>query len=106
MSERAILAEGLSKMYHIGRLKNLELTLQERIAQSVTAPIQRIKGLMEGRAAAAADADLRVPHRERQRPHVGHRHDVVHGAAEHLPEIPHVLEGHGEHFAGAGEPPP
>ncbi len=57
MNQRAIQAEGLSKMYHIGRLKSLELTLQERIAQGITAPMRRIRGLLGGRAAAAADLE-------------------------------------------------
>jgi lipopolysaccharide transport system ATP-binding protein len=57
MSEIAIRAEGLSKQYHIGRLKKQNMTLQERLAAAAMAPIRRLGGLASGRAAAAADLD-------------------------------------------------
>jgi lipopolysaccharide transport system ATP-binding protein len=57
VKEIAIHAEGLSKQYHIGRARQANATLQERLARASLAPWRRIKGLLQGRAAAAADLD-------------------------------------------------
>lgn len=57
MSQIAIHASGISKQYHIGRAKNQNATLQERLAKAALAPFRRTKGLLSGRAAAAADLD-------------------------------------------------
>ena len=55
MTQNAIEVVELSKKYHIGKLKDMNLTLQERIGRAVSAPFQRIAGLVRGNATAAAD---------------------------------------------------
>ncbi len=55
MSQIAIRAEGLSKKYHIGSLKNKDRTLQEVLAQAAMSPFRRVGGLLRGHAYAAAD---------------------------------------------------
>ena len=55
MTKPAIEAVGLSKRYSIGAVKQQNLTLQERLAQTVAKPFKRIGGLLRGHAAAAAD---------------------------------------------------
>ena len=57
MSDIAIQATGLGKQYHIGRVRDHKMTLQERMGRAAMAPFRRIKGLIGGRAAAAADLD-------------------------------------------------
>jgi len=55
MTEQAIQVERLSKKFHVGSLKNQEMTLQEKLARSMTAPFRRIGGLLRGHSTAAAD---------------------------------------------------
>ncbi len=57
MSQTAIHATGLSKLYHIGRAKDRATTLQEKLVRTLGTPFRRVKGLLSGRAAAAADLD-------------------------------------------------
>ncbi len=57
MRQTAIRATGLSKQYHIGRTKDQLTTLQEKLVRASAAPFRRMKGLLSGRAAAAADLD-------------------------------------------------
>ena len=58
MSEIAVKVEGLSKCYHIGKIQsNQNLTLGERISQTVAAPFRRTKQLIQGHATGAADLD-------------------------------------------------
>jgi len=57
MNDVSIVASGISKQFHIGHLKRLNMTLQERLVQGATAPFRRVKGLLQGRGAAAADLD-------------------------------------------------
>jgi len=52
-----IKVEGISKHYHIGKIKNLKLGMQQRVVQGLAAPFKRIGGLLSGRATAAADLD-------------------------------------------------
>ena len=55
MSKTAIKVEGLSKEYFIGKVKEQNLTFQEKLISSAMAPVRRIGGLLRGRATAAAD---------------------------------------------------
>ncbi len=57
MTEQAIQVEQLSKKFHVGSLKNQEMTLQEKLAKSLSAPFRRIGGLLRGNSTAAADLD-------------------------------------------------
>jgi len=52
-----IKAEGISKHYHIGKVNNMKLGMQQRVVQGLAAPFKRIGGLLGGRATAAADLD-------------------------------------------------
>lgn len=57
MTRPMIEAHGLSKRYHIGRLRTHKMTLQERILSGAAAPFRRVRGLLKGQAAAAGDLD-------------------------------------------------
>ncbi len=54
MGNVAIQIEGLSKQYRIGR-KEQYRTFRDVLTNSVTAPFQRVRGLLRGNASAAAN---------------------------------------------------
>ncbi len=55
MGNLAIQLENLGKMYHIGHVKAPYRTLRETIIEACTAPARRIRQLLRGTAAGAAD---------------------------------------------------
>src|SRR5687768_2349806 len=57
MSYTAIEVENLSKRYYIGRKRERYECLTDRIRSSLYAPCRRIKQLLHGEAAAAADLE-------------------------------------------------
>ena len=58
MSAVAIHAEGLGKKYHIGRLqKGGHRTLRDTVVDVCAGPVRRVRRMMSGSAASAADLD-------------------------------------------------
>ncbi|MEM1434902.1 MAG: ABC transporter ATP-binding protein [Pseudomonadota bacterium] len=57
MNNFAIKAHNISKMYHIGSKKRSDTTVARRMLDGALKPIQRMSGLVSGRAGAAADLD-------------------------------------------------
>lgn len=55
MSPPVIEAHGLSKRYHIGRLKAHKQNIQEQLQSALLAPFRRAAGLLRGQAASAGD---------------------------------------------------
>ncbi|MCB1185421.1 ABC transporter ATP-binding protein, partial [bacterium] len=57
MAANVITVDQLSKKYHVRKVVNQDLTIQEKVISGLTAPFRRIGRLLQGNAAAAADLD-------------------------------------------------
>ena len=57
MNSLAIEVNGLSKLYHIGRLQNSNNRLGDQVLDTLIAPIRRVGKLMRGQASSAAELD-------------------------------------------------
>lgn len=60
MTDNAILVDGLSKLYRIGRKKRSYQTLRDTIADTFSEPFRRAAGLLRGQSAAAVEADENI----------------------------------------------
>jgi lipopolysaccharide transport system ATP-binding protein len=57
MNSIAIEVNGLSKLYHIGRLQNANSRLGDQLLETLTAPMRRAARLIRGQAGSAAELD-------------------------------------------------